>query len=378
MSKFSLTDILNQHSKESIKEEIEEDTEEDTFDIRLINVFDLEPSKENFYDIKDIEKMKQSIELLGIEQNLIVKELAQGKYKVLAGHRRRLASIELVKEGKEEYKFVPCRVKNKTNEILDKLTIIMTNSTQRELSDYEKMRQVIEIEELVLELKKESGIKGRTRDLLSEITSISATKLARYKAVKNNLNEKLIDALKDNRINFSVAYEASQLSESMQDKLEDLLNNNDVSLEDVRELKRQAEECKQIPGQIDILRNESEVEGHKEDIHQEEQKEEEFIKETIIEENQAETINEIDDIENQEQITVEESNEKESIIIEKTKIEQKKGCSFCRGETSISSKGGNFSFYIESTSRKSFIVDNNTGVVDEIEYISCPICGFRI
>ncbi|WP_034439458.1 hypothetical protein, partial [Clostridium ihumii] len=214
--------------------------------------------------------------------------------------------------------------------------------------------------------------------LLSEITNISATKLARYKAVKNNLNENLIDALKDNKISFSTAYEASQLSESMQNKVNNLLNSQDVSLQDVKELKRQEEEHKQIPGQINVLENENTLERNKEQIYQEEEKEEELIKETIIEENQAENINEIDHIESQEQTTVEENNEKESIIIEKTKIEQKKGCSFCRGETSISSQNGKFSIYIEEITHKANIVDNNTGEVDEIVCVLCPICGTRL
>lgn len=374
--KFNLTSLLNNKSMEIDKEQVEEIKED--FDIKMIDIDDLEPSKENFYNTDEIEEMKQSIELLGIEQNLVVEELQSGKHKIIAGHRRTLASKMLVQEGKEQYRDMPCRIKNKKNDILNKLTMIMTNSTQRQITDYEKMMQVIEIEKLVIELKREANIPGRTRDLLSDITNTSSSQLARYKAINKNLNEELVKALKDNKISFSTAYEASQLSESMQNKVNDLLNSQDVSLQDVKELKRQEEEYKQIPGQINVLENENTLEKNKEQIYQEEEKEEEIIKENITEEDEAEEIDEIDHIENQEQITVEENNTKESIIIEKTKIEQKKGCNFCRGETSIATKGGKFSMYIEDITHRVYVVDNNTGEVDEVVCVLCPICGTRL
>ena len=80
-----------------------------TNEIVKLSVYDLVPSDDNFYSMGGIEELKSNIELAGkVLQNLIVVPLDGGKYKVISGHRRRLASISLVEEGKPQYEFVPC------------------------------------------------------------------------------------------------------------------------------------------------------------------------------------------------------------------------------------------------------------------------------
>ena len=65
-----------------------------------LSVFDLVPSEDNFYSMREIGELKAAIEIAGkVLQNLVVVPLGDGKYKVIAGHRRRLASIELVNDG---------------------------------------------------------------------------------------------------------------------------------------------------------------------------------------------------------------------------------------------------------------------------------------
>ena len=71
---------------------------------------------------------------------------ATAKYKVIAGHRRRLASIELVNDGKPEYEFVPCVIEPTEEaadeqEIRDGLDLIVTNS-QREKTAWDKIEEV--------------------------------------------------------------------------------------------------------------------------------------------------------------------------------------------------------------------------------------------
>lgn len=105
----------------------------------LIDVNDLIPSEENFYQVDD--SLKQSIELVGILQPLLVNRPENGKYKVIAGHRRRLAVLSLVKEGKEKHRYVPC-VYKKEEGVMDKLALIMANRF-RDKSDWEKMNFVL-------------------------------------------------------------------------------------------------------------------------------------------------------------------------------------------------------------------------------------------
>ena len=122
---FNLTQLLNSNSREVNKSE-EEEMKTLNFNIKSIDIDHIVPAKENFYSVDDIENIKQSIELLGIEQNLIVERIDRDNYKLVAGHRRYFASKALVEEGKEEFRILPCKIKSKSedNTLLNKLTMI--------------------------------------------------------------------------------------------------------------------------------------------------------------------------------------------------------------------------------------------------------------
>lgn len=350
MSKFNLKSLLNERAMNT--EEVEENKE--AFEIKILDIDMLEPSKENFYNVNEIEEMKQSIELLGIEQNLVVKKDGD-KYKVLAGHRRRVASLELVKEGKEKYRWIPCRVKNATNEILDKLTIIMTNSTQRELIEWEKMKQALEIEKLVIDLKAEANITGRTRDLLAEITNISTSQLGRYKAIQNNLSKELMEEFKNNKIGLSVAYEISGLSAIGQLKaLTRLRENNTLVLYDVKHIKREEEEIK--------ARQQENTLSDYDDSYREQLKDE---TEDIKEEKVKSVAKDVKEVNIYKPVAEEHKEEK---------------CRFCDGEQreKIKTQSGAFTIDIDPITRFLRVIDNITGEMDTMQVNYCPLCSNKL
>lgn len=157
--KFNLTELLNQRSKEIAQQEAaaEKDTITDSASTTA-DIDDLIPSKDNFYSVEDVQNLKQSIELLGILQPILVTK-ENDKWLIIAGHRRRIAIMQLVDEGKERFRNVPIMVKQTKNAILDRLALIMTNRF-REKTDWEKMTESIETEKLVLELKEQMDIPG--------------------------------------------------------------------------------------------------------------------------------------------------------------------------------------------------------------------------
>ena len=116
-SKFNLTQLLNQRSKNMAANsatDTAKTTEKDTTTEALTStadIYDLIPSKDNFYSTDSVEDLKQSIELLGILQPLLVTNEEDGKRRIIAGHRRRLAIMQLVDEGKERFRYVPIMVK---------------------------------------------------------------------------------------------------------------------------------------------------------------------------------------------------------------------------------------------------------------------------
>ena len=251
-AKFNLTELLNQRSMEQAgaAEETKKAGQQEAREneIVMVGIEGLVPSKDNFYHVDA--DLKRSIELVGVLQPLLVNKPENGKYKVIAGHRRRLAAMELVQEGKESFRFLPCVYKKE--DVMDRLAIIMANRF-REKTDWEKMTEAVEAEELAKELKKEYSIEGRTREILSEITGVAEAQLGRYKAIYNNLLPELMEEFKNSKIVVSVAVELSGMEEDMQRKAADILQNGGtISLPDVKEMKKQAEEEKGIPGQMEF------------------------------------------------------------------------------------------------------------------------------
>jgi ParB-like chromosome segregation protein Spo0J len=263
--KFNLTELLNQRSKE-VAEPMQQGQQSEAVTPQegvsgTADIYDLIPSKGNFYSVEDVQDLKQSIELLGVLQPLLVTdEEEDGKRRIIAGHRRRLAVMQLVDEGKERFRRVPILIKPKENAIIDRLALIMANRF-REKTDWERMTEALETEKLVLELKGSMNIPGRTRDLLAEIIETSPAQLGRYKAIYNNIIPELMAEFKANRIVVSVIYEVSGLPEDYQKQAAEVFRENEVlTLSDIKQLKKNWEASQQIPGQMDISQMEEKQE----------------------------------------------------------------------------------------------------------------------
>ncbi|SCY30821.1 ParB/RepB/Spo0J family partition protein [Lysinibacillus fusiformis] len=209
MSKFNLTQLMNTESK---KQSV-------VFKIDHIPIEKLIPSKMNKYVVNDIAELKASIELTGLQQNLVVREVENG-YEVLSGHRRLKAINELLKEGNEQFNRIPCKIQKSVDDIQAELQLIMANSTARELTDYEKTYQSARLKELLTDLKKSGAhFTGRKRDIIAELMNVSPTQVARMDSINKKLTPELKEAFSKEDINITTAYEASRLPEEQQQEI---------------------------------------------------------------------------------------------------------------------------------------------------------------
>ena len=227
MAGFDLNSLLNGKSKGAAGQKQETavagqgpaEGQKNGFEVVMLDVEDLMPSKDNFYATEGINELADAIELSGgIEQNLIVKPEAHGKYEVIAGHRRRLAALKLIGEGKEEYRKVPCRIKHESDTIKDKLSLILTNATARELTDWEKVQQAKQLKELLTEYKKalteenkdkpkEERVRmGRIREIVAQMLNTSTTQIGRMEAIENNLSPEFKQELEKGNIGMAFTY----------------------------------------------------------------------------------------------------------------------------------------------------------------------------
>lgn len=263
MGRFNLNQILSDTSKAaagggSAKPRPSESRYE------KLSVFDLVPSEDNFYSMREIGELKAAIEIAGkVLQNLVVVPLGDGKYKVIAGHRRRLASIELVNDGKPEYEFVPCVIEPTEEaadeqEIRDGLDLIVTNS-QREKTAWDKieevryLREVLEkaktkprFVELLRRIAEKTFEDGElqtdgTRDFIAKVLHTSTTQIGRYDTIIRHLSPEFTEELKADRINLSTAYELAGLpAENQNAAFQEYRLTGAISIKAAREWKRPA------------------------------------------------------------------------------------------------------------------------------------------
>lgn len=261
---FDLNSLLNAKSQGAAVQGDAESEPQDAFCVEMIDVDDLIPSRNNFYNTDDIDQLAEAIELSGIEQNLTVKPKAHGKYEVIAGHRRRLAVLKLVSEGKEAYRKVPCRIRKESDHIRDRLTLILTNSTARELTDWEKVQQAKELKNVLQEYKKAlaeenrerpQGDKikiGRIRALVADMLHTSETQIGRMEAIDKNLSGAFKEEMQKGNIGISAAHEISRLEEAEQQKMyERYAQKGELHLKDIDAGQKDTQDRKDIQDRKD-------------------------------------------------------------------------------------------------------------------------------
>ena len=233
-------DILAALEDRSI--EVETLADKDRMQIEYINVKDIIPARNdnNFYDTDDVITLKESIRVEGVKQNLIVKKKNnEGKYELIAGERRWKACKSLYEEGIKDFEYIPCVINKYEDDLKDRLSLITTNCTARKLTDWERTEQVEALNNILKEYK-QRGIKlpAPRKDLISKLINESKTNVARMLGLKNNLIGIFKDAMKNEMIGLSVAYELSTLP---QDKQELMINqfkeNGGLTLNNVKYIK---------------------------------------------------------------------------------------------------------------------------------------------
>lgn len=241
---FNINNFLNTESKQVIKND---------FKAVKISIHKLRqaPDKENFYhmDDEEIETTARTIELVGIQQNLVVKPIEDtDEYEIITGNKRSLAVLKLLAEGKTEFEMVPCKIEETGDDIRNELILIFTNSTQRDRSDYEKMKEIKRVKELLEEYKKDNKLTGRKQEIIAYILGTSKSQVGRLENIDHNLIEEFITEFAAGRINTSTANEIAGLSQEAQQALFATYRETGIlTAKDAKEKKTAANE--QIEGQ---------------------------------------------------------------------------------------------------------------------------------
>ena len=256
---FNLADMVNNRKKSTETENISDTVYRD--------VFELEPSKENFYstDPEKLQGLKNSILLFGVMQDVLIEDV-DGKDRIISGHCRTMCCRMLVEEGHEEFRKINCKYTKvnlntekfpedkdgKVEQLINKLGIIQANRF-REKSDWEKMQEALITEEVIKELRDLVDLQGTTRSMVQATLGTSGTQLERYHAIQKKLSQEFMQEFQNGSINISVARELTDLDEKHQDEALGLYKKNEtITLPEVKALKEKQEVGRQIPGQLTL------------------------------------------------------------------------------------------------------------------------------
>lgn len=252
--------------------------EENSTDTVYRDVFKLIPSKANFYGVKPekLQGLKNSILLFGVMQDVLIEE-RDGEDYIISGHCRTMCCRMLVEEGHEEFRKINCKyTKVKDNarknlieencidgsatrenddaisKLLERLSVIQANRF-RDKSDWEKMREALDTEEIIKELKNLAGLKGKTRDIVRETIGVSGTQMERYHAVQKRLSAEWMAEFEAEKINITVARELADLDEKYQKQaMEHYMEHDIITQAEVRAFKKLQEDNRDIPGQFTL------------------------------------------------------------------------------------------------------------------------------
>lgn len=214
-----------------------------------LDIDEIIPNELNMFSVEDIEPLSENIKDEGLLQPLIIYK-ENGKNILHTGHRRFMALNNLLSKG-IGYKYFGKDITGKApviyisndnkDEIELKLSMIRSNS-YRQLSDIEKNKLIDTTLEYVSYLQERGKKpKGRTREIVAEITGITLNYIQKYLSDKNKgklLENEATDIKEENKLTKFVKKLDKLSSEALK------LELDEVSIEEHALLKDAIEDLK--------------------------------------------------------------------------------------------------------------------------------------
>lgn len=177
-------------------------------------------------------EMAESVRQYGVLVPGLVRQLEDGSYQMVSGHRRKMASKLAGRDT------IPCIVRDLTD---DEAVIIMVDSNlqrERVLPSEKAFAYKMKLDAMRRQAgrpSKENGVplghhfqQGKSREILADNSPDSNTQIQRYIRLTNLIPE-ILDMVDDGRIAFRPAVELSYLTEQEQGTLYDTMGREDCT-----------------------------------------------------------------------------------------------------------------------------------------------------
>lgn len=201
---------------------------------KIVNINELHEFKDNPYQVKDNEDMKdliESIKKYGVIEPLIVRNREEGGYEIVSGHRRKYACE---KAGKKQ---VPVLIRDMDKDMAI-ITLVDSNLQRSDILPSEKAFAF----KMKLEAMKQQGKRNdltcsqignklsgkKSIEILAEEVGDSKSSIHRYIRL-TELIKPLLQLVDDNKIAMSPAVEISYLKEQEQKDLLETIESEDCT-----------------------------------------------------------------------------------------------------------------------------------------------------
>lgn len=188
------------------------------FYLEYIPIDKIVRNENNFFGIREIDELAESIEQNGLMHNIVVRRQENGKYQIISGERRFEAFCLLRERVGDKYKLIPAQVKQ-TDDVDAEIGLIQANTEVRQLTPAEQLQSVERLKALY-EIKRQRGekISGKLRERIAATLNMSVGQVGNLENISANLAPDLQQEFRDGKMSIPQAlsllkqHSAEQLS----------------------------------------------------------------------------------------------------------------------------------------------------------------------
>ncbi len=203
-----------------------------------LSMLDTHPEQERYHmNQDDIDWLSESIKVMGVLQPIIVRSKTDGRYEILAGHRRtaaaRLAGLTTI----------PAMIYSQLDDESATYIFHVTNLGQRSILPSEK---AYGYKEVLRVLETKGLLNGQTTAAIAQETGEDIRTIQRYQRL-NQLTKGLLDAVDRGELSVRAAGELSYLSEKQQEKIATrIAEGEQITQEKARAMRSKSKKAKPI------------------------------------------------------------------------------------------------------------------------------------
>lgn len=190
--------------------------------IKMIPLDKIKTNEKNFYKITKLEELMDSIRMVGLLDPVRVVPMEGGEYRLISGHRRYEAFLELDADsptGGGIYSRIPALVLEDMDDLTESFALITANSTARELTYSEKLEQESQLRATLLAMKEEGReVPRNLGQYIADQIGVSRNEVSRMHSVNENLIPEARAKLDAGEMTAQQAYEMSRRPKEEQKK----------------------------------------------------------------------------------------------------------------------------------------------------------------